>query len=78
MLKRTASLLAAITAVVHIAVGGAGALTPTLAAGLSLPVEGAMHACWHMASALFSIIARHAVQFLRLYSAVPAVHGHCL
>lgn len=58
MLKKTSALLAALTAAVHIVVGGADALTPTLAAGLPLPAEGAMHACWHMVTAflLWSIV----------------------
>lgn len=50
-LHKIAAALAALTAAIHIIVGGQDALTPTLAAGLSAPAEGAMHAVWHMVSA---------------------------
>ena len=59
MLHKTAAALAALTTAIHIIVGGEDALTPMLAAGLSAPAEGAMHATWHMVSAflLWSVFA---------------------
>lgn len=59
MLRKIAAALAALTAAIHIIVGGSDALAPTLAAGLSAPAEGAMHAVWHMVSALllWSVVA---------------------
>lgn len=59
MLRKIAAVLAALTAAIHIIVGGSDALAPMLAAGLSAPAEGAMHAVWHMVSALllWSVIA---------------------
>jgi hypothetical protein len=52
MLRKTAAALAVLTAAIHIFVGGSDALAPMLAAGLSAPAEGALHAVWHMVSAL--------------------------
>lgn len=50
MFAKIAAALAAITALVHIIVGGADALEPTLAAALAPNAAGAMHACWHFVS----------------------------
>ncbi len=50
MLNKVAAALAVLTAAIHLFVGGAGALAPTLAAGLPAPAEGAMHASWHIVS----------------------------
>ncbi|MEJ2123493.1 MAG: hypothetical protein P8Y47_01475, partial [Alphaproteobacteria bacterium] len=59
MLRKVAAALAALTAAIHIIVGGRDALAPVLAAGLSAPAEGAMHAVWHMVSVflLWSVLA---------------------
>ncbi|MGB0387023.1 MAG: hypothetical protein ACPGWR_19580 [Ardenticatenaceae bacterium] len=53
MLRKIAAVLAAVTAAIHILVGGIGAVRPMLEAGLSVPVEGALHAAWHIISAFF-------------------------
>ncbi|MEE9330265.1 MAG: hypothetical protein V3V30_09020 [Parvularculaceae bacterium] len=52
MLTKLTTLLSALTALVHIIIGGADSLQPTLAADLPLIAEAAMHACWHIISAL--------------------------
>jgi hypothetical protein len=51
MLRKAGAILAALTAAIHIIAGGQDALKPALAAGLSAPAEGAIHAVWHMVSA---------------------------
>jgi hypothetical protein len=57
MLAKITAVLAAITAFVHFFVGGADALAPTLAADLSAPTSGAMHACWHFVSVFLFLSA---------------------
>jgi hypothetical protein len=62
ILLKTAGALAALTAAVHAFVGGYDTLVPMLGAGLPAPVEGGLHASWHMVSAL---LAWSAVVFWR-------------
>ena len=50
MFAKIASALAALTALIHLFVGGADCLAPVLAAGLTPNAAGAMHACWHFVS----------------------------
>jgi len=50
MFAKIASALAALTAFVHLFVGGADCLAPLLAAELTPNAAGAMHACWHFVS----------------------------
>lgn len=58
MLNKITAGLALLTSFIHIFLGGKDALDPMLAAGLSLPAEAAMHACWHMVSCflLWSVV----------------------
>ncbi len=51
MLTKVAAGLAVFTALVHLVVGGADALSPMLEAELPPAASGAMHACWHIVSA---------------------------
>lgn len=51
LLRRTAALLAALTAGVHTFLGGADSLMPMLNAGLDPVAEGALHASWHIVAA---------------------------
>jgi hypothetical protein len=57
-----ATSLASLTAIVHLLLGGADALAPTLSANLPPAAEGAMHACWHMIS-FFLILSAFAFWF---------------
>jgi len=51
MLRRTAAVLAVLTAGVHTFIGGMDSLRPMLEAGLEPVAEGALHASWHIVAA---------------------------
>ena len=50
-LRRTAALLALLTAGVHTILGGLDSLMPLLEAGIDPVAEGALHASWHIVGA---------------------------
>lgn len=56
-LNQIASVLAMFTAAIHVFVGGADALTPMLAAEMTVEASGAMHACWHFVSIFLLVSA---------------------
>jgi len=51
MLRRTAAVLAVLTAGAHTFVGGMDSLRPMLEAGLDPVAAGALHASWHVVTA---------------------------